>query len=156
MKNDLLILHCSATPEGKYFDKQDIINWHTTPKHLGGRGWSKPGYHDVILLDGTLQSIVPFDSNNFIDNWEIANGAKGYNSRSIHLCYIGGLDQHYKSKDTRTLSQKNTMVIYVRYVILRNPDIKIAGHNQLAAKDCPCFDTANWLKTIGVNKKNIF
>lgn len=156
MKNELLVIHCSATPEGLYYDKEDIIKWHTTPERLGGRGWSKAGYNDVILLDGTLQSIIPFDTNNYVDNWEIANGVRGYNSKSIHVCYIGGLDSDYKPKDTRTLKQINSLVTYVRYIILRNPDIQVAGHNQLAAKACPCFSVPTWLKQIGVSPKNIY
>lgn len=156
MRNELLVIHCSATPEGVYFDKDDIIKWHTSPVHKGGRGWSKAGYNDIVLLDGTLQSVIPFDTNNIVDPWEVANGAKGFNDRAVHICYIGGLDTSGKTKDTRTLHQLNTLTIYVRYMILRNPEIKIAGHNQLAVKDCPSFDVSDWCRKIGVQEKNIY
>ena len=156
MRNELLVIHCSATPEGQHFDKTDIIIWHTSPVDKGGRGWSKAGYNDVILLDGTLQSVIPFDTNNIVDYWEIANGAKGFNDRAIHVCYIGGLDVDGKTKDTRTLHQLNSLTIYVRYMILRNPEIKIAGHNQLSTKDCPSFDVPDWCRRIGVQQKNIY
>lgn len=156
MRNELLVIHCSATPEGVYFDKDDIIKWHTSPVNKGGRGWSKAGYNDIVLLDGTLQSVIPFDTNNIVDPWEVANGAKGFNDRAVHICYIGGLDTSGKKKDTRTLHQLNTLTIYVRYMILRNPEIKIAGHNQLAEKDCPSFDVSDWCRKIGVQEKNIY
>ena len=47
-----LIVHCTATPEGKYFDAADIDRWHKQ------RGWSGNGYHFVILLDGTIDVFI--------------------------------------------------------------------------------------------------
>ena len=40
-----IIIHCTATPEGKDFTVDDIRRWHTTPASEGGRGWSDIGYH---------------------------------------------------------------------------------------------------------------
>lgn len=43
---DRIILHCSATPEGRDIDAAIIRKWHTNPQPYG-RGWSDIGYHYV-------------------------------------------------------------------------------------------------------------
>lgn len=44
-KIDLIIVHCSATPEGKDFTTADIDRWHRQ------RGFASIGYHFVIYRD---------------------------------------------------------------------------------------------------------
>ena len=152
-----LVIHCTATPEGRAVSKQDIIHWHTSPKHLGGRGWNRPGYSDLIYLDGSLINIQSFNQDNLVNSWEITNGAKGFNTISRHVAYVGGLDKSGKHpKDTRTTHQLHTMETYIRYTLRRNPDLVIAGHNQLTRKACPGFDVPKWLRSIGIDNKNIF
>lgn len=152
----LIVIHCSDTVEGRYFDKRDIMNWHTKPVSEGGRGWSRPGYSDIVLLDGTLQSLVPFDTNSVVDKWELTNGASGYNAIARHICYIGGKGLDGKVKDTRTKEQLYTLETYIRYMLLRHPNIKVCGHNQLSDKACPSFNVPIWLDTLGIDKKHIF
>ncbi len=53
-KLNYLVIHCTASPEGAALTKDDIIRMHTNPKHLGGRGWNRPGYSDIVYLDGEL------------------------------------------------------------------------------------------------------
>src|SRR5258708_10699588 len=68
-----------------------------------GRGWSKVGYSDLILLDGTLINLTPYNENDEVEPWEITNGQPGTNSIARHVVYVGGLDKSGKeSKDTRT------------------------------------------------------
>lgn len=50
---DHIAIHCSATPEGRDFNAEDIKRWH---KALG---WSDIGYHYVACLDGTTQKGRP-------------------------------------------------------------------------------------------------
>ncbi len=145
-----LIIHCTATPEGRKVTKSDIEEWH-----LQGRGWKRLGYTDMIHLDGSLENLTPFDSDSVIENHEMTWGAKGINQVSRHLVYVGGVAKNMKTKDTRTADQKETLETYVKYMLLRYPWIKVAGHNQFAAKDCPSFDVPKWLRSIGVENKNI-
>lgn len=79
-KIDEIILHCSATPEGREHDVEDIRRWH-----VDGRGWSDVGYHYIILLDGTVQAGRPVN----------IQGAhcKGQNKTTVGICYIGGCDK---------------------------------------------------------------
>ena len=55
-------------------------------------------------------------------------------------------------KDTRTGCQKKALEKYVKDFHRRFPDVRIVGHNELAAKACPSFDVQKWLKEIGINQ----
>jgi N-acetylmuramoyl-L-alanine amidase len=124
---------------------------------LKGRGWSQVGYSDMILLSGELINLVPYNDDQTVDPWEITNGATGINAVSRHIVYVGGLDKSGKvAKDTRNPAQRATMESWIRTTITFNPEIKGAGHNQFATKDCPSFFVPGWLKSIGIGDKNIF
>ena len=148
-----LVLHCTATPEGRAVSSDDIRAWHTNPVSKGGRGWRQVGYTDMIHLDGTVERLVENNENDIVDPWEITNGAAGYNSTSRHVVYVGGMDkQNKKAMDTRTPEQLEAMEAYVKDFHQRFPDIRIVGPNELAAKACPSFDVQKWLKSIGINQ----
>lgn len=123
-----IIIHCSATQEGKNFKASDIDKWHKQ------RGFNKIGYHYVIDLDGTVEK----------GRKENENGAHtvGHNSKSIGICYIGGLEKDGKTpKDTRTQEQKNAMYKLVDSLMKKYniPLNKVYGHYQFANKACPSF-----------------
>ena len=148
-----LVLHCTATPEGREVTGADIRRWHTSPVSNGGRGWKQPGYTDIIHLDGTVERIVANNEDANVDPWEITNGAKGYNSVSRHVVYAGGCARDGKTpKDTRTPAQLKAMEAYVKDFHKRFPGVRIIGHNEVAAKACPSFDVQKWLKSIGINQ----
>ena len=75
-----LMIHCADTPQGVWFDGKDIKSWHTDPKPKG-RGWSKPGYSDIILLDGKVENLIDYDADDWVESWEISNGASGWSRR---------------------------------------------------------------------------
>lgn len=146
-----LVLHCTATPEGREVSSDDIRAWHTTPVSKGGRGWSQVGYTDLIHLNGEVERLVDNNEDANVDPWEITNGAKGYNSISRHVVYVGGVVADGKTtKDTRTKAQKAAMEAYVKEFHKRHPNVRIIGHREVAARDCPSFDVQVWLKEIGV------
>lgn len=148
-----LVLHCTATPEGREVSSDDIRRWHTSPVSKGGRGWKQVGYTDMIHLDGRVERLVDNNEDALVDDWEITNGAKGYNSVSRHVVYVGGLAPDAKTpRDTRTGDQLRVMKAYVTSFHRRFPNVRIIGHNEVAAKDCPCFDVQRWLGTIGINQ----
>ena len=90
-----IIIHCSATVEGKHFTVEDIDRWHKA------RGWQGIGYHYVIYLDGSIHR--GRDLN------KIGAHCTGHNKNSIGICYIGGVDKNNKPKDTRTEAQKESL-----------------------------------------------
>lgn len=148
-----LVLHCTATTEGREVTSNEIRAWHTNPVSKGGRGWKQVGYTDMFHLDGRTERLVQNNEDTNVDNWEITNGATGYNSVSRHVVYVGGVAKDGKTpKDTRTPAQLRALEAYVKDFHRRFPKVKIVGHNQLAAKACPSFDVQAWLKTIGINQ----
>ncbi|MGB0880942.1 MAG: N-acetylmuramoyl-L-alanine amidase [Polaribacter sp.] len=128
-----IVVHCAATPEGQYFDANDIRRWHVQE-----RGWSDIGYHYIILLDGTIQFGRPLE--------QIGAHVAGRNSRSVGICYIGGAD----GIDTRTEAQKESLLILLKYLKLVFKDAEILGHRDFEGvyKDCPSFDAKNEYKDL--------
>lgn len=148
-----LVIHCTATPEGRAVSSDDIRRWHTSPKSQGGRGWSQVGYTDMIHLDGRVERLVANNEDAQVDPWEVTNGAAGYNSVSRHIVYVGGCAKDGKTpKDTRTPAQLEALKKYVLDFHRRFPTAKILGHNQLAPKACPSFSVPAWLGSIGINQ----
>lgn len=147
-----LVIHCTATPEGREVTAAEIRRWHTSPPPAG-RGWSQVGYTDMIHLDGRVERLVGNNEDGNVDPWEVTNGARGYNSVSRHVVYVGGLASDAKTaKDTRTAAQMKTLRDYVTAFHGRHPSVLIVGHNQLAAKACPSFDVPEWLRSIGIRQ----
>lgn len=146
-----LVIHCTATPEGREVTAADIRRWHTSPLSRGGRGWRQVGYTDIIHLDGKVERLVDNNEDANVDPWEVTNGAKGYNFVSRHIVYSGGMTRDMtKAKDTRTQAQRDAMRDYVIDFHRRFPGVRIVGHNELAAKECPSFNVQKWLRQIGI------
>jgi N-acetylmuramoyl-L-alanine amidase len=123
-----IIVHCSATPEGRDVKMEDIKRWH-----VEDNGWSDIGYHWVIEIDGAIVK----------GRGESRSGAhaKGHNSSSVGVCYIGGVDDSDGSpKDTRTEKQKETLRCLLIDLLGRYPDAEIIGHRDVSSKACPSFD----------------
>lgn len=154
-----LILHCTATPEGRSVTPETIRHWHTAPKPIG-RGWRQVGYSDVILLDGSRHKFVKHNMDRWIDAEEITNGVAGINSISRHLCYVGGLALDKKTaKDTMTQAQNATMSSIIAEILAYNPDVLIGGHNQFDNKACPSFWVPDYLVNrclVKISDKNIY
>lgn len=122
-----IIIHCSATPEGKDFTVSDIDRWHKQ------RGWKGIGYHYVIYRDG---SIHPGRNET-----EIGAHCVGHNANSIGVCYIGGCAKDGKTpKDTRTSEQRSALRNLVNQLKSKYPNAAVHGHREFAAKNCPSFD----------------
>ncbi len=127
-KIDKIIVHCTATPEGRHHDVADITRWHLQ------RGFNTIGYHYLIHLDGTIE-----------EGRDISrSGAhcSGQNRNSIGVCYVGGMTKDMKkAKDTRTKQQKDSLVKLLQELIYKyNKDMTIHGHNEFANKACPSFN----------------
>lgn len=145
-----LVIHCTATPEGKEVTSADIRKWHLSPLPIG-RGWKQVGYTDLIHLNGKVERLVQNNEDANVDSWEITNGVEGINSVSRHIVYAGGCAADGKTpKDTRTAAQKIALENYVKDFHKRFPFVEIKGHNEFATKACPSFNVQAWLKNIGL------
>lgn len=132
-----LIIHCSDTPNGRANTAEDILLWHTGAKADGYRGWKHAGYHKVIEIDGAVKDLVPLNDDAFIEPWEIANGARGHNSASIHVCMIG--------TNAFTREQWDALHQLTADIKLIHPHITIHGHNEFSNKECPGFKVFKWV-----------
>jgi len=121
-----IIIHCSATPEGRQVSVRDIDRWHRERK------FSEIGYHYVIYLNGTIHK----------GRNELKAGAHtvGHNAKSIGICYIGGVDNKFQPKDTRTPEQRIALKELVAELQKKYPGATVHGHNEFAAKTCPSFN----------------
>lgn len=127
MRNiDKIIIHCSATPENRDVKTETIRKWHLD------RGWSDIGYHYIIELDGSLNVGRPIERT--------GAHTKGHNTGSIGVCYIGGVDQDMKAKDTRTKEQKESLHQLLFDLTDNYSKATIHGHNEFSNKACPSFN----------------
>ena len=130
-----IIVHCSATREGRDYTVADITRWHKQ------RGFTTIGYHYVIYRDGSLH--VGRDVN------LVGAHCTNHNAHSIGICYIGGCKTDGISpKDTRTDAQKTALVALLKDLRRKYPYAKIHGHRDFANKACPSFDATREYKDI--------
>lgn len=130
-----IIVHCTATAEGKDFKAADIDRWHKA------KGWNGIGYHHVVDLDGTVEPGRPES--------EVGAHCLKHNTNSIGVVYVGGLASDGKTpKDTRTPQQKAALVKLLTELKQRYPIATIYGHRDFAAKACPSFDATKEYKDI--------
>lgn len=149
-----IIIHCTATREGQDVRASDVDKWHKE------RGWQMIGYNYLIDLDGTVEEGRPLTMS--------GAHTKGWNNRSIGICYVGGLDKKGNPKDTRTPAQKKALNDLVYKLFEQYPTITdIMGHRDTSPdlngdgvitpnewiKACPCFDVRAEFPTLVVKPK---
>jgi N-acetyl-anhydromuramyl-L-alanine amidase AmpD len=155
-KIDLIVLHCSASPETVNYTFEQLTKDHKA------RGFTKCGYHYYIKRDGTRYIGRP------IEEIGAHVGDLHKNQNSIGICYEGGLDKNKKAKDTRTEEQKAEILATILEVLAKlktiqpNVKVKIMGHRDLSpdkdgdgvvephefVKMCPCFNAVPEYKEI--------
>ena len=123
----LIIIHCSATPEGRSLSFEECRRDHIMHRHF-----RDIGYHFYITRDGTVHDGRPIE--------KVRAHCEGHNSHSIGICYEGGLDANGKPADTRTEAQRKALKSLVERMHRLFPKALIVGHHNLnPRKACPCF-----------------
>lgn len=123
-----IIVHCTATPEGRNFTVADIRAGHLA------RGFVDIGYHYVIYLDGSVHEGRSIH--------QTGAHCAGHNQNSIGISYVGGVEADGRTpKDTRTKEQKAALVTLLADLckLYKLPVTRIFGHYQFANKACPSF-----------------
>jgi len=146
-----LIIHCSASPNGKPFAAGDIDLWHKQrgfkrdmslfPEHSPRLKYI--GYHLVNRVNGVAEC----------GRYELETGAHcaGYNANGIGICMVG--------TDAFSLEQWATLKAQVEIFKKRYPGITVLGHRDTSLdtngnarvdpqewlKTCPGFDVGAWL-----------
>lgn len=147
-----IFVHCTAS-------WQNTTTVESLKKEFRDKGWKNPGYHWVIFPDGKVVQML--------DEAKVANGVKNYNSHSVHVAWVGGIE--YKeypdhmnigtqkklvSVDNRTKYQKLALFDLLTKLKLKYKEATIMGHRDISPdlnhngvvdpweriKGCPCFD----------------
>ena len=125
-KINKIIVHCTATPQGREVSINDVRRWHVEE-----RGWRDVGYHFLISLDGTVEEGRPIE--------QTGAHTRGNNWDSIGIAYVGGLDSDMKPLDTRTDAQKDSLIDLLCQIKDCYGGV-VYGHRDFSSKDCPSFD----------------
>lgn len=141
-----IFVHCTAGSQ-----RQTVADLQAEFKH---KGWKNPGYHYVIQADGTVKQLL---GEQFV-----SNGVKGYNSTSVNVAYMGGIDADGKAVDNRTDAQKASLLTLLKELKERYPKAEILGHRDISPdtngngivdpweriKECPCFNARDEYKDL--------
>lgn len=134
-----LVIHCSATKSTMDIGAKEIKSWH-----VGGNKWTDIGYHHVIRRNGVIEAGRPIEKP--------GAHVSGFNSNSIGICLVGGVDAKGKPEENYTGDQWSSLKKLVTEYHARYPKAEILGHRDFAGvkKACPVFDTKAWVKKEGI------
>lgn len=143
-KTDLIVVHSSATPPDMDIGAYEISRWHKD------RGFDDIGYHVVIRRDGEIEYGRPLDVR--------GAHAKGFNSRSIGVCVVGGVDSNMEAELNFTEEQFSSLDRVLTALQGLFLDTSVVGHKDLPATStkCPSFDVIFWWNNINLIRKGIF
>jgi|TARA_R100001440_G_scaffold33069_2_gene51949 N-acetyl-anhydromuramyl-L-alanine amidase AmpD len=131
-KTNYIVVHCTATKPEMDIDAEWVRKIHR------GQGWLDIGYHKVIKRDGTIE--------NGRDINAIGAHVKGYNSQSIGVALVGGVDNDLKAENNYTDEQFSALQMLLLSLSKDFPDAEIVGHYNLDdRKECPSFDVKKWV-----------
>lgn len=136
-----IVVHCTATPQKTTTVEKLRTHW----KQIG---WNAPGYHYIVMPNGNIEQLLEEDG--------IANGVRGYNKTTLHVAYVGGVDDNGRPTDNRSEQQKAALYFLLERLKCKYPHADIKGHRDFSPdlngdgvisqdefiKQCPCFDAA--------------
>jgi N-acetylmuramoyl-L-alanine amidase len=128
-----IIYHCTATSQNATVSS--IKNFWKNKL-----GWKNPGYHIIVKPNGEWTYVHNFN--------KVSNGVRGYNSTSINVSYIGGIDSNGKALDNRTPKQKEIYRTIYHTFKEKLPEATHHGHNEFSSKACPSFIVKEWIEEI--------
>lgn len=143
---NLIVIHCSATPNGRAVSVDDLRAWHRA------RGFQDVGYHYVVLATGATAPGRPVG--------QPGAHVAGLNAHSVGVCMVGGTGGPDKwNPGQYTLAQWDALKSLVQDLQLQYPGSSVVGHRDLSPdldgdgvveqnewiKLCPSFDVAAWL-----------
>lgn len=141
MKPKRIIVHCSATPNGKSVDIDTI-----RIDHIKNRGFTDVGYHELINVDGQIQHGRPLN----------VQGAhcEGNNSDSIGICLVG--TDKFSKKQLDALRYQISSIVQIFDIGVQF----IYSHNEFDSarkqgKTCPGFSSTELLAWYLVGAKSL-
>jgi hypothetical protein len=171
---DLIVIHCSASPNGVWISPEQIDRWHAergfhrNPAAIVANRPTLPhiGYHWVITADGTAWPCRAID--------EVGAHAAGHNANSIGVCMVGTnafflrqweslhkliATSAYGAQERAGIRESYPIAASRAVEILAERGVRVVGHRDLSPdtdgdgvvephewlKTCPGFDVAAWL-----------
>ena len=124
MKVDKIIIHHSATPDGKTQNWGAIRRYHTQQK-----GWLDIGYHYGIEL-------VDYDYEVLIGRFEDETGAHcpGQNKKAIGICVVGNFEKMPVPDEQWAKALKLVRQLMRNHNLTKND---IYGHRDFKQTVCP-------------------
>jgi len=151
----LIVVHVTATPPKSDIGVKEVRVMHKA------RGFNDIGYHYVIRRNGKIET----------GRAESAVGAhvQGYNSTSIGVSMVGGVDASGKPENNATPEQWASLESILKKLTAKYPKAGVCGHRDLSPdkdgdgviepfehiKACPCFDAIPWAASKGIRTANI-
>ena len=129
-RTDAIFVHCSATKPEMDIGVETIRMWHKQ------QGWLDVGYHFIIKRDGTVEEGRPVNV--------VGSHVKDWNSRSVGVCLVGGIDAKGKFEANFTQAQMNALRNKLEELMRQYPGAALMAHHSVAAKACPSFDVKRW------------
>ena len=128
----MIVVHCAATKPSSDIDANEIRNMHVR------KGWLDIGYHMVIRRNGGVEDGRPIEKE--------GAHAKGFNTHSIGICLIGGVDENNKPDFNYTINQMESLKRLLDVLKNEFQEAEVLGHRDLpeVAKACPCFNVKEW------------
>lgn len=130
---EAIFVHCSATKATMDIGVREIRQWHKE------QGWLDIGYHFVIRRDGTVEAGR--------EQSAVGSHVKNFNSTSVGVCLVGGIDAKGNHEANFTPAQMNALKSLLVALQTLYPGAAIRAHHDVAPKACPSFNLSHWLKT---------
>ena len=137
-----IIVHCSATRPSWMADRpvtdkvSEIRRWH-----VQDRKWRDIGYHYVVDRNGDVGLGRPLS--------QTGAHTVGKNAGTVGICLVGGHGSSATDSFSTNFTPEQDEALRALISQLRKnyPSIKkVSGHNNYAAKACPGFRVATWIK----------
>lgn len=127
---EAIFVHCSATKASMNVGLREIRQWHKE------QGWLDVGYHFIIRRDGTIEEGRPVDV--------VGSHVKDWNSRSVGVCLVGGIDEKGHFEANFTPAQMFELRGLLQTLLAKYPGAKLMAHHEAAPKACPSFNLNRW------------
>lgn len=127
---EAIFVHCSATKPSMNWGLREIRQSHKE------RGFLDVGYHFIIKRDGTIEAGRDEDV--------IGAHVEGYNSTSVGVCLVGGVDDRMKPEANFTPAQMQSLRSLLVTLLAKYEGSTLRAHHDVAPKACPSFDLKRW------------
>ena len=157
MTKTMIVIHALDVPSGwmisQPVDRQvdRVAVWHKQ-----NNGWAGFGYALLIHQNGSIGKGRDLNKDGDVYD-DTGAHVRGYNSESIGIALTGGKGGRRADKFDKNFTEAQRLALWDTIYEIRErfgDGIKIVGHNELANRECPCFDVQEFLRDGDPRKRN--